>query len=267
MLFRRHIGLDRKSGDTGGGATGGTEDANAGKGGAGSGGSQGGDTSTSGDAKNQVTPEQQIANITKERDEAIKKHDALAKRIGEQGNQIATLKKIDTGLRSDPKTLLSNLAKSAGLEIYFDKPQTASAQGGQGDGKTDIQKTGLEMKDITATFNRNIQSYLNPMQERMFATQHKDWDVLADERSSVKLDHDSGTLTDSELLHFAARGRNLGAILADAKQDWEKEYIENLARKNKEQQETGGAGGGDKGNTGKKAAASLEQAVAGGIFR
>ena len=266
MIFRRHFSPD----DAGGGGSaskaaeqdGGSNAGNVG----GTGGA--GNSAATGDGSGKPTLEDQIKTLTSANTTLQTKHDELTTSYGKQTDQIGRLKKIGSALTDkNPdvrKSLIQGFAKQAGLDVSFDKPNAgATSDGNDGDGDNKGE-AGFDQIAFEKAMNQQIRSIMDPVQEQMLATKHTDWDAMTDHRNALAIDLSTSKVGQDELLHYAARGRNLADILDGHKDMVIKEYQEGLARKNEGQiSGTGDAGG--KTST-KKAVESIDEAIEAGIL-
>jgi len=197
---------------------------NAGEGGAGEG---------EGGKAPELTPDQQIEKLTKERDDWTTKHADIAKKLGEQSGHIKTLKDLSRSMTQTPDKLIENIAKSAGLNVTINRGTSVDlaktfAEGDAGEQAkaiADSQAAGRE--DIL----NQVKAIIDPVAEHQTATKYPDWDDLGDFRDSLQAQHTAGNVPDRELYHLAARGANVESAIKAAREDAVKEYIADLTKK------------------------------------
>lgn len=267
-MFRRHFSPDGAGGTGDGtaskaaGQDGGSNAGNAG----GTGGA--GNSAATGDGQGEPTLEQQVKTLTEANTTLTTKHTDLTSAYGKQTEQIGRLKKIGSALNdANPEVrrkLIEGFAKQAGLDISFGKPNAGATSDGKG-GEGTEGKLGFDQEAFAAAMNQQVRSILDPVQEQMLATKHTDWDAMEDHRALLAVDLSTSKVGREELLHYAARGRNLADILDGHKEMVIKEYQESLAKKGEGQISGTGAAGVGKTST-KKAVESIDQAIEAGIL-
>lgn len=270
-MFTRHIMYDGGAGSvTGDGATSKAGDQNVGtkNDGKGSGTGDTGNTVAKGGGTGTPTFEEQLKTATEANAALQTKFDGLSTNYGKQSEQVGRLKHIAGQLTdANPevrKRLLHGFAKTAGLDIHFGTPSTGANQDGDGDADP-AKAAAFDAAKFEANMNLQIKSILDPAQEQMLAAKHPDWDDLTDHRNLLALDISTSKVGHDELLHFAAKGRDLPNILSVHKDMVIKEYQESLAAKSEGQITGTGAGDVSKTST-KKAVDTIDEAINAGIL-
>ncbi len=270
-MFIRHMMLDGGPGSiTSDGAASKAGDQNVGNknDGKGSGTGDAGNTAADGGGKGTPTLEEQLKTATEANAALQTKFDGLSTNYGKQSEQVGRLKHIAGQLKdANPevrKRLLQGFAKTAGLDIHFGTPSTGANQDGAGD--ADPAKAAVfDAAKFETEMNLQIRSIIDPAQEQMLAQKHPDWDELTDHRNLLALDVSTSKVGQEELLHFAAKGRDLPNILSVHKDMVIKEYQETLAAKAEGQITGTGAGDVSKTST-KKAVDTIDEAINAGIL-
>lgn len=245
MSFRLYRSPDGNPGDTGDPSAGDTGKGDAGASGNDPGKNKAGKTATDGDKT--PTVEEQLAAMTKERDEFKTKHSDLSVKIGKQSDNIAVLKDFAHKIAEDPKGLMRSIAQKSGIDLYFEDPLAAKLAG---DGKTAGSDDGgkaatlqpLSSDEMHKMFNQQMQSVMNPIHQELLKGRYEDWEELGEGRDTMSLAYSSGKLALPEILHLATRGRYLAEAVEKAKAIGEQEYIDSLTQKKTEQIDGAGAG-------------------------
>lgn len=270
-MFTRHTMYDGGAGTLGSEAStskAGGQDAGNKDDGKGSGTGDAGSTAADSGGKGTPTPEEQLKAKTEEIVALQTEHDGLLNKYGKQSEQVGSLKKIAAQLTdANPevrKRLLQGFAKTAGLDINFGTPNPVAKMDGAGDADP-AKAAAFDAAKFESEMNLQIRSILDPAQEQMLAQKHPDWDDLTDHRNLLALDVSTSKVGQDELLHYAAKGRDLPNILEVHKGMVIKEYQESLTAKGEGQ--ITGTGAADVSNMStKKAVETIEEAISEGLL-
>jgi hypothetical protein len=199
----------------------------------------------------------------------------LKKKMGKQGEEVGTWRKVLEGLEHDPDATLSFLAKKAGRKYppvdtsKENKEITKALLSDDSEVRAQVAAQ-REKEDFRQSIMRDIKTEWSPAMETMLeetmARKHPDWDSFTDDRYGLKAQVVTGKMPERELFHLAARGANMPEIIAEAKKEAIAEYVQSLQKKNDGQIDLEG-GGGDSKPKGKVSIAFAEVAQAIGKVR
>jgi hypothetical protein len=219
------------------------------------------DTETGG-GTGDPTPEEQIAKLTGDLGTSQAKEKELASKLGKQSEQIGTLKGFADEMTNDPKGLIGRIADGAGIKVNYDtKPLVAAELAG-----IEPEQVGKLVQDISAGVKAELEPTVKgaqdankAFQEQMLANRYSDFDDRTPERDALQLAVTSGTMSDTELRHLAARGSTMDSTIAAAIQKGGDDKLAELNKKAEEQISGGGKTSKDKGkgHTAEEAVARL----------
>lgn len=166
--------------------------------------------------------------------EATEKNKTLSSKLGKQGEQVGTLKRLQSLMEQNPQGMIEEIAKQAKLNVRF----------GESNDDIDLEDI-LESQDgerLQALIDKRAEQKVSAMQkelapqfERLFSESMKqkypDFEDLADDRQTLASKVLSKEITQQELLHLAAQGARMPEVLAAAEKRGREKYIKELKDK------------------------------------
>lgn len=203
------------------------------------------------DAMAILKAEREAATKLKQDHETLnKEHKKVKLDFDKRSSELGAFKKLHESLITDPKTAIADLAKKSKINITFAEDHKTEMPDLNGEDAPEKFKQYMAAHDaeLVAQVKRELAGPMGTMMEEQFRTKYGDWDNLADDRKTIRLEHMADKLTNEELLHLAAIGRNMPSALETAELRGREKYIAELAEKSGAGAGPGSGGEGPKGS-------------------
>jgi len=177
--------------------------------------------------------------------------ESFKKKLGVQGNELGTLRKLKEEIEADPEAFMEKLATSKKLKVTFGdttlmSPAEIYAKVASGDLKpedaakqfeahTDAKIATAVRGSMTTESKGRVETYLR--------TRYKDYDDLEAEREALSAQVAAMQMTPMEVIHLAVQGQNLPEALKAAEERGAEKALDEVLEKVKAGQSLQGSEG------------------------
>lgn len=164
--------------------------------------------------------------------------DDLKTKIGKQGDHVAALKKYESAVKDDPKSVIAEIASGAGLKVNFGEapPKLDMAAALQSNDPEELKAaiTALNQQstiDAVAQVKKELGPAMDTLFENQMLQKYPDYNDLKTDRSLIQTKALAEELPWTEVFHMAAQGANLASAVTEAdKQAYDRGVKETLAK-------------------------------------